>query len=324
MVNPVLMTRGAHKVLASCGGAEAGESILIITDFSTEEFARPLVSAALNLDSEPISVSMEPRSRDGQEPPGVVTRAMEEADLFVALVSKSITHTRAVKNAVGRESRGLMMTQFAPEMLIKGGIEADFPSIAPACNEMARAFEEGSQVRLTTGDGACRLTASIEGRRGNALTGIVRPGEFALIPTVEANVSPVEGSAEGSVFVDGSVPYEGIGLLTNPIVASISRGYVSNLEGGSQADRLESLLEAKDDKEVYNVAEIGVGMNPFCRLCGLMLEDEGVYGSVHIGIGTSITLGGSVVASCHYDLITLRPTLEIDGKVVISEGDIIL
>ena len=154
------------------------------------------------------------------------------------------------------------------------------------------------------------------------MTGRVSPGEFALIPTVEANVSPVEGTAEGEVFIDGSIPYEDIGVLTEPVVLKVANGYISAISGGAQATRLQNLLDSKDDPHVYNIAEIGVGMNPSCRLCGLMLEDEGVYGSVHIGIGTSITLGGSVVAACHYDLITLRPTLYVDDQVVISEGQI--
>lgn len=49
-------------------------------------------------------------------------------------------------------------------------------------------------------------------------------------------------------------------------------------------------LEAKNDPNDYNIAEMGVGFNPQCRFMGFMLEDEGVFGSAHIGMGTSITL----------------------------------
>ena len=44
-----------------------------------------------------------------------------------------------------------------------------------------------------------------------------------------------------------------------------------------------------------------------------MLEDEGVIGSAHIGIGTSITLGGVIKAPTHYDLIMWNPTIVVDG-----------
>jgi leucyl aminopeptidase (aminopeptidase T) len=50
----------------------------------------------------------------------------------------------------------------------------------------------------------------------------------------------------------------------------------------------------------------------------VMLEDEGVLGSAHIGVGTNITLGGTVKAPCHYDLLVWNPRIEIDGEVVIE------
>ena len=46
----------------------------------------------------------------------------------------------------------------------------------------------------------------------------------------------------------------------------------------------------RHDPQVYNAAVLGVGLNPKCIMQGIMLEDEGVYGSVHIGIGTNISL----------------------------------
>jgi leucyl aminopeptidase (aminopeptidase T) len=63
-------------------------------------------------------------------------------------------------------------------------------------------------------------------------------------------------------------------------------------------------------------------MNPMCRFTGIMLSDEGVLGSIHIGTGTNITLGGTVQARSHYDLIMANPTLELDGDLLIQDGDL--
>jgi hypothetical protein len=38
-------------------------------------------------------------------------------------------------------------------------------------------------------------------------------------------------------------------------------------------------------------------------MSGLTLDDEGVYGTAHIGIGTSIVLGGEIMASMHFDAV---------------------
>jgi leucyl aminopeptidase (aminopeptidase T) len=70
------------------------------------------------------------------------------------------------------------------------------------------------------------------------------------------------------------------------------------------------------------VAELGVGLNPKCIMQGIMLEDEGVYGSVHIGIGTNITLGGHVKAAIHYDLLMWGATIELDGNVILEKGQV--
>ncbi len=52
------------------------------------------------------------------------------------------------------------------------------------------------------------------------------------------------------------------------------------------------------------------------------LEDEVVLGSAHIGVGTNITLGGTIKAPCHYDRLVWHPQIEIDGEVVIDGQEV--
>lgn len=88
------------------------------------------------------------------------------------------------------------------------------------------------------------------------------------------------------------------------------------------ADILKKDLETKGDPNVYNIAELGVGLNPKCKMTGIMLDDEGVLGSAHIGIGSNLTLGGSLQAPIHYDLVLWHPTIKLDGTNVIKNGKI--
>jgi leucyl aminopeptidase (aminopeptidase T) len=53
---------------------------------------------------------------------------------------------------------------------------------------------------------------------------------------------------------------------------------------------------------------------------GVMLHDEGVYGTAHIGIGTSVLLGGEVKTLTHFDSLTWKPTLSLNGEVVLKDG----
>jgi leucyl aminopeptidase (aminopeptidase T) len=112
----------------------------------------------------------------------------------------------------------------------------------------------------------------------------VEPGQFSTVPTIEANFSPVEGSARGIIVADASIPYLGIGVLWEPVRALVEDGFITQISGGAQARVLSRNLAEQQDANVYNVAELGVGLNPKARLCGPMLEDEGVLGG-HVGCG---------------------------------------
>lgn len=215
----------------------------------------------------------------------------------------------------------IMLTQFNDEMMAHGGLEADFQALAPACQAVAAALAGAKSIHVTSPAGT-DLLISAEGRRGNAMTRIGKPGQFSPVPNVEANVSPVEGSASGVIVADASVPYAGIGILKEHITAIVKDGLITKISGGPQARLLENSLAAKNDPKVYNIAELGVGLNPKCRFVGIMLEDEGVFGSVHIGIGTNITLGGNVKAACHYDLIMTGASIVADGRTILEKGQL--
>ena len=318
----IRMMRGARILMDDCASVKPGETVLIVTDTKLVEIGQILIDAAYEREAEPIRTVIKPRDWDGQEPPKPVAEAMKQADVVFAPVSKSITHTIAVKEAAAAGSRILVMTAFTPRLMTSGGIEADFRAQRPYCERLAELFTAADKVRLTTPAGT-DLTMSATGRQGNALTCMVdRHGLFSPVLNIEANFSPLEGSAEGTIVVDASIPYIGIGLLEEPITMKVEGGFITDIQGGRQAETLKEDLEAKDDPNVYNIAELGVGLNPMSEMTGIMLDDEGVLGSAHIGIGTNITLGGTVKAACHYDLLCWRPTLTIDGVVAIEEGEL--
>ncbi len=319
----ILMARGAQTVVQTCLGVKPGEQVLIVTEGDKLSIARSIAAAVYAAKAEPVISVMLPRQRDGQEPPLTVAEAMKQSDAFVAVVGRSITHTQAVKEACKRGSRGIMLTQFTEDLMIHGGMEADFRDVAPTCRAVAAKLAGAEQVRLTTPHGT-DLTFSARGRRGNAMYCIVEPGEFSPAPTVEANVSPLEGTAQGVIVANASIPYIGIGMLEEPVICTVQDGMIVKIQGGRQAELLKKDLDSKQDPNVYNVAELGVGLNPMCRFMGFMLEDEGVYGSVHIGIGTNITLGGQLKAACHYDLIMTEPTLTADGATLLHQGQVLL
>ena len=317
----ILMTKGARTLIETCAAVKPEENVLIVTDFKKIKIAKVLASVAYERGAEVMIAIMTPRERHGQEPPVPIAEAMKKADVIFTPVSCSITHTESMKRALESGARGLVMTEFTEDQLISGGMEADFNELKVICKKMADAFQKAKKVLLTTPRGT-RLSMHKEGRPGNAMYCIVEPGEMSPVPNVEANFSPIEESAEGKIVADASIPYIDIGVLSEPVVATVKRGMITDIEGGDQAKQLADDLKSWNDPKVYNVAELGVGLNPKSIMQGLMLEDEGVFGTVHIGIGTNITLGGNVKASIHYDLIMWEPTVELDGRIVLERGSL--
>ena len=74
-------------------------------------------------------------------------------------------------------------------------------------------------------------------------------------------------------------------------------------------------------RNARNVAELGVGTNKQATLTGNVLEDEKVFGTVHIAFGDNSSMGGKVSVESHLDGILLKPTLIIDGDTIIKDGE---
>jgi leucyl aminopeptidase (aminopeptidase T) len=323
MVKPELMF-GARRLTEVCADVRPGENALIITDTATDPvIARALAQALAERGAESALITIGQVKTDSGEPPAVVAAAMKAADVVFMPVQVSITHTQAVKDTNAAGGRIVALTQWIPEMLMGGGIEADFHAIEPRVMKVARLWDEGSTVTVTSAKGT-NMTMDIRGRLGtpHAKTGVVRKGEFHPVPDIESPVSPVSG--DGVIVCDASIPYLDIGVLSEPVTLVVKDGNVVSIEGGEAADRVRAAWEGMNDPNVYHLAEIAIGMNPHCRLIGRMLEDEGVHTTCHFGIGTSNTLGGTVKASCHYDFIVHDPTITVDGQVIMREGELLV
>ena len=317
----LLALRGARKLVNLCAGIDARDEVVIVTDFATTDVAQVVAAAALEQTEHVNLAIMPPRKIDGEEPPAPVAAAMSAASVVFTPVQQSITHTLATKRALASGARGIMLTAYNLSMLSRGGIDADFEALLPLCRRVGQILDDAGDVHLTTPAGT-DLRLSLRGRSGNVHPAIVRrSGELTTVPNAECSASPVEGTTDGVIVCDASVPYYGIGLVSEPIRFEVKRGMVVKISGGRQADMLSQLLASQGDPAVYNIAQISFGLNPRCPMEGVMLHDEGVYGTCHIGIGTSVLLGGVVKTLTHFDALMWKPTWTVDGEIVLKAGD---
>lgn len=312
---------GAHRLLTVCAGLQAGERVVIVTDTNKSELAGLISGQAAVLGAEPTIVTISPRSVDSEEPTSLAAAAMKAADLIVLASTYSLAHARATREAMESNARVLSVTDITETLLSSGGLYADFHAIRPACLALAEIFSNGKRLHVSAPSGTA-IEVVIEGQPGNSHDCIVdKSGMFTAIPNIEANVAPVEGYSEGTIVFDASIPNLRVGVLQEHVILEVVEGKVTSITGGAQADLLSKVWADQRDEAVYNLAQVAVGLNPECRfVTGQLTNDHGVLGTMHFGIGTSMNLGGQTQAPMHIDGILWSPTIVVDDKIVIENG----
>jgi aminopeptidase len=312
------LTDRARSIIATNLALQPGETLLIVTDDPTREVGELFYEAAQAMGRRALIMQMPEGRVAGEEPPAAVAAAMKAADVALCPTAKSITHTNARIEAAAAGTRVVTMPSITMDMLRDGAACADYAQVEQRTRELTERLTHARSARIEK-DGHV-LELSLAGRNGVASPGVYRkPGASGNFPSGEAYIAPLEDGAHGTAVIDGSMV--GIGTLSAPMTVTIEHGRLTSVEGaddqGPYADRLSVLF---DQPENGTIAELGIGTNEAAKLCGIILEDEKLYGTVHIAFGTNTSFGGTTKAACHLDGIILRPTLYLDNECVIREG----
>jgi len=308
----------AEHLLVQNLALQNGEQLLVIVDDTTSSIGEALFSAGRNLGARAVQMLIEPLGKSGAEPPLMVAQSMLAADVVVAATAHSLTHTQARKRACAAGARIATMPGITVDMFAGGALAADYEKIAERTAKLADRLTNAKEAILKKGDS--RLVMSLESRKAVASTGIYRnKGQGGNLPSGEAYIAPVEGTAEGEIIIDGS--FAGIGTLKGPLKLTFSKG---NLVDAVGPDRDELLDLLSNNVLARNLAELGIGTNDKAQVIGVVLEDEKVYGTAHIALGSNDTFGGRVAAGIHIDGVIMAPELYLDGQLVLQEGQLVL
>lgn len=310
------MTRDPFSVVVEdCMGVTEKEQVVVLTDPGKRALADELAARCRELGAEGIVVEMAERARHGSEPPPAVAEIMAASDVVIAPTSKSVSHTAARKRACDGGTRVATMPDITEEVLVRT-MSADFTGVRRRSRALADLLTAGDHVHITSAAGT-DVTFEISGRAGISDDGdLTAPGAFGNLPAGEGFIAPLEGRTRGRIVFDGSIwP---LGLLEEPLVATIEDGYAVSFEGARAGD-FEATLEPAG-REAYAVAELGIGTNEAARLTGNVLEDEKIMGTIHVAFGDNHSFGGTIRVSSHEDGVVLEPTVEINGRVVLEGG----
>jgi leucyl aminopeptidase (aminopeptidase T) len=309
------------NVLDQCLAVAAGEEVVLLADEGTDpEVVSGLLNGIAERGGTPLVAHMPSPALPGAEPPAAVAAMMRESSAIIELTSLFIGSSAARRAATSAGARylampGVRLDTFRPA----GPLAVDFERLRIDAEKVGTAWGRATTFRLTS-RGGTDLRGSVEDRPGRVLHGMARePGAYMAPPDVESGTAPVEGTASGVVVIDADLLFMGQGPLDEPVVLHIDEGRLTGIEGAARG-RLTAMLERCRDERMSNIAEVSVAFNPAGTVCSVPMETESSRGSAHIALGNSIAYGGRVDAIAHLDCVMRDAVLELDGKIVITEG----
>ena len=311
------LDRAVQAVLRDCLGVQAGEEVLIVCNPATESLADLIRIHAQGDGAEATLAVIAERDSHAAEPPAIVAAAMLVADVLIAPTVQSLSHTAARKAASEAGARVASLPGVTEDMLARL-MSADMAALRRRGTAICAALEEGGEARITCAGGS-DLRLGLDGRTPIVDAGALSErAAFGNLPCGEGFIAPLEGTAEGTLVVDGSIA--GVGQVSEPVTLTVREGHLVEASGG-EGEALMELLTAHGP-EGTNVAELGIGTNEEAVLTGNVLEDEKILGSAHVAFGASAAIGGAVQVPVHLDCVVLEPTVEVDGKLIAQGGEL--
>ena len=322
------MARSARTVIDTCMDVRRGENILIVCDPTTTEIGQAIHDAA-SLRSDRVLLVVMPKGRHhGDEPPSPVANLMRQQQVVIAPTRYSLTHTKAVRQALKDGSRVATMPGMTLEMFTEGGMSADFNIIKKNIGEMSNYLRRKRIINVKSESGT-NVTFEVNWREwkldDNGVSN--RPRMLTNLPAGKIFTLPRESTMNGTIVSDGSWDSD---LVDEPVVLQIESGLVVDVKGGTAAAQIrQTCVEAakqrksKDQENVWTIAEFGFGMNPNARTAGNVLEDEKRMGTAYFSIGDNTALGGSAAVCIQISGVLEKPSIWLDEMLLFEEGQFV-
>lgn len=159
------------------------------------------------------------------------------------------------------------------------------------------------------------------------------PGRWDHWPSGFLATWPNELTAEGTIVLDvGDIILPFKTYVQSPIALMVKAGYITEIEGGMEAEYLQSYFRSFKDPEVYAISHVGWGLQPRAQWTTLGLYDKeatlgmdarAFYGNFLFSTGPNTEAGGFRNTPCHIDIPMRNCSLSLDGKPMTRDGDVV-
>jgi hypothetical protein len=316
------LATSSRKVVDELLAVKPGERVALVTDAMTpRELTSALAGAVKAAQGEYTILEMPLRElARNNELTDVVAHGLEGADCMIGLTAASgaPTYSGVTKRLLDeRRLRVISMVMRPLETLTGGGALADYKALRVEGERLAALWRASKEIHLRSQAGT-DLHADLTGVDVIVECGYAdQPGLEAAFSDGEVSSRPREGTARGTLVVDGPIAH--LGTPASPVALTIKNGLVEMVEG---SDRVAVALREiiLNVENARNIAEIGIGLNGSCRRNGLFEEEKKARGNIHVAIGDNIFYGGTVASPVHIDMVAYDMTVAFDTTVAVQIG----
>lgn len=330
------LAKAAHIVINKLCKVKSGESVLITVDGPQEwRVVEELAKAAQVADAKVMVAWHSTPHGYGKfgDPylPEPLKSAIPNTDVWIELNNQWLLYSTpweiAMKTAVEGKGRVryLFLGGLNVDQIVRCIGKVDIDTQARFQNIIVEMTRKAKHMRITSPAGS-DVTFENDPKRPvtNELFADI-PGPHFLLGQI--GWAPIEESINGTIVFDGSFSGGGeadLGVLREPIKLEIKEGTITNISGGREAAIVKKWLEKLGDPNMYYLAHVCYGFNPYARLSGLCTEDERVWGSTEWGIGYQGPMfkGKGIYAVSHADGICLNSSVWMDGEQITDKGKV--
>ncbi len=360
------LLESARTAVGQVLAVKPDESVLIVTNpvSDVSDISMAIYDAAVEAGARPVLAYQPRKSQLDFAEPAVIEAIRSRPDVFISMSAGKLGKDRRgivePYESQGRRFDNLfhfllygeksMRSFWSPgvtrEIFLRA-VPIDYGTLRLKCAALKQVLDHATSVRITTRAGT-ELTIGVNGRTAYVDDGdFTLPGRGGNLPAGETYISPALGSSEGLIVFDGSISsYSGTIQIRQPIRVEVVGGFVTSVDGGTEADELADTIRRGEenttalekqgklpagDGELYrrnvrNIGELGIGLNPAARVSGNMLEDEKAFRTCHVAIGHNYD--GDAPALTHLDGVIRNPTISVvhdDGSQmdVMRDGEFV-
>jgi len=299
-----------------------GETFVITADTESDErVVDATARAAFACGAKPMVIWLASplgvgKAGDPMLPQDALVGALKGADAWVEYNNEwllySTTYDVAMKE--NADLRYLCLVGMNADMMVRCIGRIDYPALGKFLDKVSRMTTAAEGVRVTSPAGMdVTFKNSPDAGPRYALGYADTPGPHMMAGQIGWAIQ--NETINGKIVFDGSV-VPPIGLLKDPIVLTVEKGDIVNIEGGKEAVEYEAWLRSFNDPNMLKMAHICYGFNPGAKLTGDIVEDERVWGCVEWGIGNMMWRP----AASHTDGICLNASVWLDGKQILDKG----